>query len=158
MTQWQGRTTQQSPTAVAMAVSPLRLCMRGKESEIGRVGEWERTSATRCPFLPALAMRVGLSPAYGQHMVGGCCTWSATRPIWNGHQTLINRLTARFQPSLSANPFIHCRRFTNKSCRATCKLQLCLYGFDLVQSRFPTTSYQSKVHGNWKSVYDFEIF
>jgi hypothetical protein len=81
MTQWQGRTTEQRPAVAAMAVSPLWLCMRGKESETGRVGEWERMSATRCPFLPAPAMRVGPSLAYGQHMVVECCTRLATRQI-----------------------------------------------------------------------------
>jgi hypothetical protein len=148
----------QSPAAMAMAVSSLRLCVRGKESETERMGEWGRTSATRCPFLPAPARRMGPSSVYGQHVVAGCCARSASRPIWNGHQTWIGRLTACFQPPLSANLFVHCKKFTNKSCRVTCKLQLCLYGFDLVRSRFPTTSCQSKVHGNWKSVYDFEIF
>ena len=52
--------------------------------------------------------------------------WSATDAARvHGHQVLMNRLTTRFPPPLSPNPFVLCKNFINKSYRATCKLQLC---------------------------------
>jgi hypothetical protein len=92
----EGALARQSLVTVAMAVSPLHIYMRGKESEAERVGEWGRTSVMRCLFLLTPARHTGPSPAYGQHVVAGCCARSATWPIWNGHQTLIRPTDSAF--------------------------------------------------------------
>ena len=98
------------------------------ESEARRVSERESMGMTRWLCGPPWPDR------WGQHW----CTatkWSAwPAASWpldrleNSHPALMNQLTARLPPPLSPNLFVLCKNFINKSCRATCKLQLCFYG------------------------------
>ena len=63
----------------------------------------------------------------------------------NDHHALMNRLRVRLPPPLSPNLFVLCKNFINKSCRATCKLQLCFYGFGLDRLGFQTAMLQSRL-------------
>jgi hypothetical protein len=64
----EGARAPRSSAVVAMAVSPLRLHGKARESEAEEVSEWERASVTWCPLQPASAMSVGPAPVGHDHL------------------------------------------------------------------------------------------
>ena len=130
----------------AMATSALlRAWAEEKASESERVGnEW--SSEVASVFTPLRPDR----PGQCWCMAATWHAWPmAGRPLtaWRPPvQVCDRRLTARVHPPISPNPWRVSKNLIPKSCRATCKLQLCLNELVLIRAGFPIIKLQSMAH------------
>ena len=145
----------------AMATAALLLALHArageKVSEIERVGnEWSSGVASVFTLLrpdrPGQCWRTAAT-WHARPMAGRPPT--ARRPPV---QVCDWRLTARVHPPISPNPWRVSKNSITKSCRATCKLQLCLNELGLIQAGFQIVKLQSMAHETVNQLLDLEKF